>query len=462
MRSLVLLSGLSLSLAACGGGSEIRSPWMAPNTSDPGLEAVRAEVNTLPLKEELWSHQFKDWKIARMSLGSEYLYLETIDNRVAAVDRFTGVPAWVFHVDSNTPLDWVPSEAAGVPEEIRELEGQIRALNRQIEDVIKAEGPGARSQGLTRDRNNARQKLTVAQQGDNVYFCSRHVLYCLVRTTGTLLWTRRLPFAPSGAPFATRSYVFIPAGELARVWKCDVDKRGEPVDFFSAGLGSGDRAIITRPVHSTSLYFVAGDGYAYSYDADRGRLNWNYKALDKLAADPIVYERMEKYKDSAGKEGLRRRRYLFIGGLDGAFYALDADNGQLEWKYETAGQLKSMPIAKNDIVYARTEAGSLFALEVDPQHRDPKTGAPAGTKRDGRLIWKLPLGERFLVRFGESVLVLGPRSEVFQMREKSGEIVGRFPLSQLQFAISNPIDSILYVANGAGYVFAMKESSERY
>ncbi len=461
MRTVLASAALVLALGGCG-GPRIRDPWERPNTSDPGMEAVRAEALSLPFKEEVWSHQFKDWKIARISLGAEYLYLETPDCRVAAVDRRTGVPAWVFQVDSGTPIDWVPSEASGVPEEIRELEGQIRGLNRQIDDVIKAEGPGAKSQALTRDRNNARQKLTVAQQGDNVYFCSRQVMYCLVRTTGTLLWKKRLNFAPSGRPFATRNYIFVPGADLARVWRLDVEKRGEETSYYPATMGSGDRSIVTRPVFHTSLYFVAGDGNAYSYDVDGGRLNWTYPTLDKLAAEPVIHERAEKYLDSAGKEGTRKKRYLLIGGLDYALYALDADNGKLEWKYETAGYLKSAAVVKDDTVYVKTEGGSLFALEIDPQHRDPKTGAAMGTRRNGQLRWKLPLGERFLVKGSDSVLVLGPKDEVYQVREKTGEIVGRTQLNQIHYVLTNTQDGMLYVATGAGHVFALKESGEKY
>jgi hypothetical protein len=44
------------------------------------------------------------------------------------------------------------------------------------------------------------ERLRVAAFGDNVYFISRQVLYCLDRISGGLRWTRRLGFVPSARP----------------------------------------------------------------------------------------------------------------------------------------------------------------------------------------------------------------------------------------------------------------------
>jgi hypothetical protein len=46
--------------------------------------------------------------------------------------------------------------------------------------------------------------------------------------------------------------------------------------------------------------------------------------------------------------------------------------------------------------------------------------------------------------------------------ETSGEIAGRFQLKEITHVLTNPWDSILYVATDAGAVFALEESGSSY
>ena len=83
-------------------------------------------------------------------------------------------------------------------------------------------------------------------------------------------------------------------------------------------------------------------------------------------------------------------------------------------------------------------------------------------ERSGSLRWKLPLGERFLLKGAQCVYVMGPDRQVYAMKELSGDILGRYPLQLLEHAATNPADDVFYVANPAGYVYALRESKERY
>ncbi|MBI4563149.1 MAG: PQQ-binding-like beta-propeller repeat protein [Planctomycetes bacterium] len=450
-------------LGGCGVGEEVE--WAQYGSLvDPTVEAIRAEVASLPLKEEVWSYPFRDHRIARMSLGMEYLYLETPDHRVAAVDRFTGELKWDFQVTTNTPLDWTPTEAAEVQLEVRDLEARIREQARRVEDLKKTEGFGEKTRDAQRRENQLRQELDVARRGDNVYFISRHILYCLVRTTGNLEWTKRLPFPPAAKPFASKDSVFVPAADLSRVWRLEVDRGGESTDMYQTKISGGDRAITASPVFTENrLYFISSDRQAYAYDVVSTDLRWSYKAHDKLMAGPVSYKLRDVYKDASGREvGRVRKHYLLFGGMDGALYALDANTGVLEWKYETAGLIKTPPVVKDETVYVKTDEGSLFALELDPQHLDPKTRERMGTNRMGSLRWKIPAGERFLLKVdGDYILVLGPGSEIYKVTELTGEIVRRTALRELRHVVTNPLDDILYVASDSGYVAAFRESAER-
>jgi hypothetical protein len=456
---------LLLAAAGCRSSSQIQESYARLNaTGSADQEAVATEVSNLPFKKRKWDHRFSEWPIRRLSIGRENLFIETPDYKVACINRFDGLTKWVFEIPTRSILDWTPTEPAEVYEQIRSFSEQLTAQTRVVEDLIKAEGLGPKAQEAQREKNRLYQLLNAAQRGDNVYLVSRQILYCIARQTGKLLWQRPLPFAPSAKGFATRESIFIPAGDRPQVWRLDVEKRGEPLQSFPANVGGGDRSIMNVPIiESSHLYFVCADGLCYAYNVNSGEQEWTYPAHSKLAADPLLHQVKEKYKDSAGRDTYRTKKYLFIGGLDYALYCIDPDTGTLTWKYETGGFLRSPIVVKDTTVYVKSDEGALHALELDPQHRNAKTSAAEGPKRFGNQRWKLPLGERFLVKGGsDRVLVLGPQSELYQIVETTGAIVGRFPLVEITHVLTNPWDPILYVATDGGAVYALEESGSSY
>jgi len=509
MSRLALLAAVA-ALAACG---QRISPeqysadgFEDVDHSDPGETAVANAVKNLPFKHVEWEYKFNDKPISRVTLAGDQLFLETPDHRVIAMDRFNGRTQWIFKVDTHTALDWPPTVAEGVPEEIRQLETDLRLVNRQIDDRLKEQGVGKETQALQKKRAEVRERLRVAAFGDNVYFISRQVLYCLDRISGGLRWMHRLTFVPSARPFAIRNYVFVPGADLSRVWALDVERKGQEVTFYKADITTTNNQIMNRPVYSApSLFFVCHDGKVYSYNVDTGNLNWTYATERDLMSDPTIYVYRHGAADArapgaaapalkpegeaggamnapamnapamnapaagaAPQDGAGARpkavattRFLFVGGTDNAFYALDADAGAIVWKYECGAMIKSPAVAKDSTVYVRTEDGALHAFEIMPMHRDPK-GQALGVKRNGRLRWKIPLGDRFLVKGKERVYIVGPNRELWSVKEDTGEVLGRYNTDLFPFMVTNPVDDYIYVANGAGYVYCLRESKQAY
>ena len=422
MRLTALLA-LLMALAACGGRldiAEYTDGAFVSDTSDPGENVVADEVRSLPFKHIEWEYKFSNRRISRLTQAGDQLYVETPDSAVLAMDRYSGRTQWIFKVDTLTPLDWAPVVAAGVPEEIRQLQADLTQVNRQIDDKLKELGVGKETQTLQKKRNELRERLRVAAFGDNVYFISHQVLYCLDRISGGLRWTHRLGFVPSARPFAVRNYVFVPGADLARVWVLDVDKKGQEITSYKTSIAARENQVMNSPVYSDpSLFFVSHDGAVYCYRVSDGAMTWAYQTERALRADPIVFVHREgaaaapaaeapKAVDGAPKadamagpamgapaagdgkapkkKAIATTRFLFVGGTDNAFYAIDADGGNLIWKYECGGEIKSPAVAKDTTVYVRTEEGALHAFDINPMHRDGK-GAVIGPKRNGILRW---------------------------------------------------------------------------
>lgn len=436
---------------------EIRSADSAP---------VQDEVRSLPFKHVEWEYKLNRHQIRRMSMAGNHLYAETPTHEVIAFDRFAGEVKWMYKVDTDTDPDFPPVVADGVPEKIRALEKDLFEINRKIEDVLKEKGPGEETQKLQNERAKKREDLREAQFGDNTYVVSRQTLYCLDRESGYLRWSRRLDFAPSAQPFATQFYIFLPSAEKSRVYALSVKDKGSVVDYFRADIESPENHVTSRPVFEDPvLYFVSHDGNLYSYrEWRRGN---TFRTGGPIKADPIVFRHVRKVvevdKEDPNKKTVseRKTKILFVGSLDNAFYAVDTDSGQLLWKYECGGPIQSAAVAKDLTVYVKTEEGALFALNIFPVHI-ATDGSVLGPRRNGELRWKVPLGERFLLKGKRGVYILGPRGEIYAMEEATGDIHGRYPTKTLQFFLTNTADDLFYCATSGGHVFALRESKENY
>ncbi len=464
------MKALRIFLAACLAGcygepistAQPNDGAFVRNDDDAGVNPVRDEVETLPFKHVEWEFKFANLEISRLTMGGGLLFLETPDFEVIAVDRFTGRTSWRYKIDTETMLDWPPVVAQGASEEIRRLEDDLRAVNRQLDDMLKEKGVGLETQKIQKKRAEVREKLKVAAFGDNVFFVSKHILYCVDRLSGSLRWTHRLNFVPSAQPFAIRNYVFVPGMDLARVWVLDVEKKGSEITFYKASL-ERDNHVMNRAVFADpSVYFVSHDGKVYCYKVTDGTCTWTYPTEREIRADPVIYTYRQTSKDEKGKDKVLSTRILFVGGADKAFYALDADAGAILWKYECGAEFKAPAAARDGTVYVKTEEGALHAFEILPVHRDPKTGASLGPKRNGNLRWKIPLGERFIVKGRERVYVMGPNAEIYAIHEMTGEITGRYPLQLVKHILTNTSDDFLYVAGPDGQVFCLRESKENF
>ncbi len=65
-----------------------------------------------------------------------------------------------------------------------------------------------------------------------------------------------------------------------------------------------------------------------------------------------------------------RHRRVFVGSSDHGLYALDAESGQVLWRYETTGSVQSEPLYDpvEDVVYFGSNDGALYKVRaVDGQ-----------------------------------------------------------------------------------------------
>jgi len=134
---------------------------------------------------------------------------------------------------------------------------------------------------------------------------------------------------------------------------------------------TGD-GIVSSPVHKDGVIYCGGDdGNIYAVDAADGRQRWKRKTDGPVPATPAI-------------DG----DTLYVGSYDGKFYALDARTGALRWKFATEGERRfeakglhgmlpknqtiadafdvflSSPVVAAGLVYFGSGDGNVYALDA--------------------------------------------------------------------------------------------------
>jgi eukaryotic-like serine/threonine-protein kinase len=198
-------------------------------------------------------------------------------------------------------------------------------------------------------------------------------VYAVDAADGHQLWKRT-----TGGPVAATPAI---SGETLYVGSYDgkfyaLDKRtGTPRWKFTTG---GERRFEAKGLHGMqpksqtiadsfdvylsspvvvegAVYFGSGDGNLYALDAESGELRWKFKTGDVVHASPA-------YADGV----------VFFGSWDSYFYAVDARTGVERWRFHGGEDplihnqvgFQSSPAVVNGVVYTGCRDSNLYALDA--------------------------------------------------------------------------------------------------
>lgn len=137
-------------------------------------------------------------------------------------------------------------------------------------------------------------------------------------------------------------------------------------------FATGDRVVSSPVIQGSTLYFGSDDGNVYAVDAGSGRQIWKCVTGGPVCATPAVANEM-----------------VYVGSYDGKFYALNAQTGAVKWKFGTEGERRfeaknlhgilpknqtiadpcdiflSSPVVIQDAVYFGSGDGNLYALDAN-------------------------------------------------------------------------------------------------
>jgi outer membrane protein assembly factor BamB len=121
----------------------------------------------------------------------------------------------------------------------------------------------------------------------------------------------------------------------------------DPWQFFLSS------PVIKPKEKSGIVYFGSSDGFVYAVDAENGNLKWKFKTEGPVHSSPALYQ---------GK--------LFIGSWDNNLYALDAQSGQELWRFKTGEKpmmhgIQASPCVDNGSVYFGARDAYFYSLNIE-------------------------------------------------------------------------------------------------
>jgi outer membrane protein assembly factor BamB len=178
----------------------------------------------------------------------------------------------------------------------------------------------------------------------------------------------------------------------------------------------------------SGVYVGAGDGSLYKLDANQGVLQWRFQTQGRTIPAPAAV---------AG--GI-----VYLGSSDNNVYALDAKNGTKLWQFQTGGPVLASPTVDGGVVYIGSSDSNFYAL-------DAKTG---------NKLWSYHAGQPSETVTSTTAVVTGgvvyasssdgvSHSYLFALDAKTGVELWRAQVNDQLFTNPRVDGGVIYIASSA-------------
>lgn len=184
-------------------------------------------------------------------------------------------------------------------------------------------------------------------------------------------------------------------------------------------------------VYAPSIIIGSDNQVVYAVDPSNGNKNWELGLPCKVIASPIVYngfvyipssnrdtlykinsktgQIVKKFTFANGGAGVTATPIadggkIYVGGLSGAFMAIDTGSGTTKWSYTADGPIESSPVINGNAIYFATSAGSVYRF--GKEYGNPSGSSTAGVS----ITWKYSNSKAKFVSsaaIGEPYLYIG-------------------------------------------------------
>jgi len=114
-------------------------------------------------------------------------------------------------------------------------------------------------------------------------------------------------------------------------------------------------------INAEMIFFGTEDGFFYGLDKETGRERWVFTPEQR---NITVKENCQQCELKFGPP-IVVGEVIYVGSFDHNVYALDAQTGQLKWKFETNGSVLNAPVFVNGKLYV--SGADVYFYVLDPQ-----------------------------------------------------------------------------------------------
>lgn len=272
-----------------------------------------------------------------------------------------------------------------------------------------------------------------------VYFGSDSLVYGLEAKTGTSKWLydknvkksfiQASPLVVNGnIYFGTYTYAsgFLNLDFFKGISIADKQTKVSRVITNS----NGSAGIISSATYSNgSLFFGSYDKNIYAVSEDGAKI-WSYTTRGAIYSSPVV------------KSGV-----LYVGGLDGYFYAIDAVTGSLKWETNVKSEIDASPVEKDGIIYFASLEGKVYALNAT----------------NGSIKWQTQIGASILSSpaiSGNTLIIGGGLDKnIVCLNLSDGSSNWKTPLSSATASSPTVSNGNVYIGDNGGNLYSLNATT---
>lgn len=254
-------------------------------------------------------------------------------------------------------------------------------------------------------------------------------LYVLQRSSGAILWQRRLSGSPSAGCTLNEDRVWVPLDNgIIEAYLLEREEGRALVDGIPKRYASSAGAVVAPLVVGKRCSWSVSQGFVYSTEEMfRGLNQFRFRVDDDLSAGPAAI-------------GPR----LFAASRRGTVYALDGALGGEIWRFSLGDSVSHPLITIDGALYVVGETGNMVRL-------DPSVG---------RQIWFGRGTKRFLSASSDRLYMLDQYDRLTVRDVATGSQFGAVPTAGFDLPCYNFETDRIYLASTTGLVQCLRESRQ--
>lgn len=192
---------------------------------------------------------------------------------------------------------------------------------------------------------------------------------------------------------------------------------GAPAEVWTNAEAASDKIVAQASQSAASGFIGTGDNFIIALNAENGQERWRFETGHSIWGQPV-------YLDGV----------VYAPSLDKSIYALDAETGAVIWQTTFDGSVASSPVIDDDTIYVGAYDHFLHAL-------DRETGEIKWSSEAANLVWGAPAlgGDNVYFADIDGNIFAVTRNGEAVWQQKAGGLVQTAPVFK---------DGVLYVVSG--------------